>query len=282
MPRIPGEHACSRRERHQSHEVPSTFGICPTDRTVFRPALQGEDPHLTARLTVPFVAGLQQHPASGKYLLTTAMLKDFAVYNVESSQPVGGTDWQYRLSYNAVVSEADLRQTFLPAFEAAAVERGGARSMMTSYHALNGVPTSASPIIQRELRDRLKWEGMMMSDGGAISYMLNFKYLNLSMTDNMSAAAAAALTAGTDLNSGGYGDTKYRRESPPKHLIQNMSGYAYEYLGDALNAGAITMAQLQTAATRTLRLRFELGCVPAPIRPLQLRSNALRCSAFVN
>ena len=34
------------------------------------------------------------------------MLKDFAVYNLESSQPVGGSDWQYRLSYNAVVSEA--------------------------------------------------------------------------------------------------------------------------------------------------------------------------------
>ena len=38
-------------------------------------------------------------------VLVQAMLKDFAVYNLESSQPVG-SDWQYRLSYNAVVSEA--------------------------------------------------------------------------------------------------------------------------------------------------------------------------------
>ena len=98
--------------------------------------------------------------------------------------------------------------------------------MMTSYHALNGIPTSAHPIIQTELRERLGWEGMMMSDGGAISYMLNFKCelqrlhnsrvcrcshgrlllrpdLNISMADNMSAASAAALRAGTDLNSGG-------------------------------------------------------------------------------
>jgi beta-glucosidase len=111
---------------------------------------------------VPFVKGLQQHPDSDKYLLTTAMLKDFAVYNVESSQPVGGYDWQYRLSYNAVVSPADLRQTFLPAFVAGAVE-GGARSMMTSYHALNSVPTSGSPVIRSELRQKLGWEGMMMS-----------------------------------------------------------------------------------------------------------------------
>ena len=39
-------------------------------------------------------------------VLVQAMLKDFAVYNLETSQPVGGSDWQYRLSYNAVVSEA--------------------------------------------------------------------------------------------------------------------------------------------------------------------------------
>ena len=142
------------------------------DNAVPAPAAR-RDPHLTAQMTSPFVDGLQRHPDSDKYLLTTAMLKDFVVYNLESNQPVGGSDWQERLRYNAVVSEADLRQTFLPAFEAGA--RGGVRSMMTSYHALNGIPTSAHPIIQTELRERLGWEGMMMSDGGAISYMLNFK-----------------------------------------------------------------------------------------------------------
>ena len=36
--------------------------------------------------------------------------------------------------------------------------RGGVCSMMTSYHALNGIPTSAHPIIQAELRERLGWE----------------------------------------------------------------------------------------------------------------------------
>ena len=39
-------------------------------------------------------------------VLVQDMLKDFAVNNLESSQPVGGSDWQCRLSYNAVVSEA--------------------------------------------------------------------------------------------------------------------------------------------------------------------------------
>ena len=62
----------------------------------------------------------------------------------------------------------------MPAFVAGALE-GDTKSMMTSYHALNGIPASASPVIRSQLREALGWEGMMMSDGGAISYMLNFK-----------------------------------------------------------------------------------------------------------
>ena len=125
---------------------------------------RGEDPFLTGRMTASFVKGCQHHPASATQLLTTAMLKDFAVYNLESSQPVGGSDWQLRDKYNAVVSHADLRQSFLPAFVAGV--SAGVRSMMTSYHALNGIPATAHPLIQSELRHRLGWEGMMMSDGG--------------------------------------------------------------------------------------------------------------------
>ena len=216
---------------------------------------------------MPFVRGLQHHPASDSILLTSAMLKDFVVYNVESSQPVGGYDWQYRLSYNAIVSNADLRQTFLPAFEAGVVE-GRVRSMMTSYHALNGVPTSASPVIQSELRERLGWEGMMMSDGGAISYMLTLcnanPPLNLSLCENLTTAAAAAINAGTDINSGGYGDSRYRKINPPHRIIKNMSGYAYEFLGDALDEGLVDLKRLRIAATRTLRLRFELGLFDDP------------------
>lgn len=229
---------------------------------------RGEDPELTARLTVPFVRGLQHHPASNTTLLTTAMLKDFVVYNVESNEPVGGYDWQYRLSYNAVVSNADLRQTFLPAFEAGAIE-GGVRSMMTSYHALNGIPTSASPVIQSELRERIGWQGMLMSDGGAITFMLTLcnatPPLDLSMCQNLTTAAAAAIKAGTDINSGGGTDTKYRNDNPPHRTIQNMSGYAYEYLGDALDEGLIDLQRLRIAATRTLRLRFELGLFEKPL-----------------
>ena len=43
-----------------------------------------------------------------------------------------------------------------------------------------------------------------------------------------------------------------------------MSGYAYEHLPRALELGMITEQQLRIAATRTLRLRFELGLFDPP------------------
>ena len=143
------------------------------------------------------------------------MLKDFVVYNLEScisanptvdcrggrSSPNDQTPNTERKRYNAIVSEADLRQTFLPAF-VAGIREGYARSAMTSYHALNGIPQTTHPLIQQELRETLGWQGLMMSDGGAVSDIVNFKYLGLAMADNYTAAAAAALLAGVDLNSG--------------------------------------------------------------------------------
>jgi beta-glucosidase-like glycosyl hydrolase len=240
---------------------------------------------------VPFVRGLQYHPLSQDQLLTTAMLKDFVVYNLESCIPANSSECygsdpahKERLSYNAVVSAADLQQSFLPAF-VAGIREGGARSAMTSYHALNGIPETAHPLIRQELREKLGWEGLMMSDGGAVSDIVNFQYLGLSMANNYTAAAAAALNSGVDLNSGGFMGTHTFNPAGNGSAHQpgcegcplNMSGYAYEHLSRALAEGMITTTQLRVAATRTLRLRFELGLFDPPESSpfAQLGSDAL-------
>ena len=220
---------------------------------------RGEDPQLTAALVPPFVHGLQHANASSAPLMTTAMLKDFLVYNIESSDPVGGRDSRYRLHYNAVVSAADLQQSFLPAFRAGVA--AGARVVMTSYHALNGVPQTASPILQKILREKLGFQGLVMSDGGAVGFILNFAYLNLSMTRNITAAAAAALNAGCDLNSGGY-DHKL---NPPNCSVANMAGYAYCHLGDALARHMISVERLRHVHVHTH---------PHPHPPTQIRTHA--------
>ena len=102
-----------------------------------RPPAAGEDPHLTGRMAVAVISGLQRGngTSSSPYLLGLAMAKHFAAYSVESNYAAGGTDGQYRLSADFNVSDADLRQTYFPAFEAALTE-GDARSLMCSYNSV--------------------------------------------------------------------------------------------------------------------------------------------------
>jgi beta-glucosidase len=97
----------------------------------------GEDPHLTGRMAVAVISGLQRGngTSDSPYLLGLAMAKHFAAYSVESNYAAGGTDGQYRLSADFNVSDADLRQTYIPAFEAA-IREGDARSLMCSYNSV--------------------------------------------------------------------------------------------------------------------------------------------------
>jgi hypothetical protein len=89
----------------------------------------GEDPVLTARLGVAVIKGMQRKLKPDWPPLVLATSKHFFAYNLESDFAAGGSDGQYRLKYDAIVSETDLRQTFLPAF-AATIRDGGARSVV--------------------------------------------------------------------------------------------------------------------------------------------------------
>ena len=71
----------------------------------------GECPYLTARLGVAFCRGLQGDDP--RYLKLVATPKHFAVHSGPEA---------LRHSFDAVVSEKDLRETYLPAFEACIAE----------------------------------------------------------------------------------------------------------------------------------------------------------------
>ena len=210
----------------------------------------GECPHLTARMAIAMVKGIQNQtlrPAlsrSSRYLSGLAMLKHYVAYDVESNFAAGGTDPQYRLRFTANISSADLRQTFAPAFEAAITE-GNAGSLMCQYSSISvdggvALPMCAHPLLKEGLRTRLKFDGYIMSDGGALNFMVTTHHAY----NNTVQAAAAAMDATCDINSGVV--------------------YSAAALQQAINQKLITRQHhLAPALKRIFTKRFELGTLDA-------------------
>jgi len=184
----------------------------------------GEDPYLTGRLAIAFVQGLQgEDPLHPR---TIATPKHFAVH----SGPEPG-----RYGFDSRISAHDFEDTYLPAFRAAIVE-GGARSVMCAYNAINGTPACANEdLLQRRLREDWAFKGFVVSDCDAVHDLTKFHHYRPDDTHS----SAAALKAGVDLN----------------------CGRTYGALRQALDAGLITMGDIDRALRRLLTARFALGTV---------------------
>lgn len=150
----------------------------------------GEDPYLTSRLGVSFIKGLQ---GNGKYLKLAACAKHFAVH----SGPEADRHW-----FNAEVSQKDLHETYLPAFEAA-VKEADVESFMGAYNAVNGVPACGHDyLLNRILRGEWQFEGHVVSDYAALEDIhLHHKY-----TDSASETMALAMKVGCNLCAGNISD----------------------------------------------------------------------------
>ncbi len=187
----------------------------------------GEDPFLTSRLGVAFVQGLQgDHP---EYLKVVATPKHFAVH----SGPEG-----LRHGFNAVVSQKDLRETYLPAFKAC-IQEGRTASVMSAYNAVNGEPCSANvELLQHILRDEWGFDGYVVSDCGAIRDI----FINHHKAANYPEAAARAVQAGCDLNCGG----------------------TYKHLKKAVADGLVTEETINRSVQRLFEARLRLGMFDEP------------------
>ena len=184
----------------------------------------GEDPFLTSRLAVAFVRGLQgDDPA---YLKTVATLKHFAVHS-------GPEELRHR--FDAVVSERDLRETYLVAFEAG-VREGGALSLMSAYNAVDGVPAPANTRLLGDiLRREWGFAGAVVGDVDTVADI--WSPTSHAYAKDAAEASALALKAGNDL----------------------CSGTTYEALGESLKRGSVSEADIDRALRRLLTLRFRLG-----------------------
>ena len=185
----------------------------------------GEDPYLTGQLGMAVVRGLQG-PSDAKVLKAHACAKHFAVHS--------GPEWN-RHSYNAVVSERDLRETYLPAFKDL-VTKADVKEVMIAYNAFRGVPCGASDyLINTILRGERGYKGLIVSDCGAISNF--FEPGCHGYSEDGPHAAATAIHTGTDLN----------------------CGDSYRFIPEAVQKGLLDEADVDRSLVRLLSERIRLG-----------------------
>jgi len=189
----------------------------------------GEDPFLAGRLAVPFIRGLQGDDP--RYLKTIATVKHYAVHSGPEPE---------RHRFDAVVSERDLRESYLPHFETG-VREGGARSVMCAYNRVYGAPACGSDLLlPRILRREWNFAGYVVGDCGAIDDI----YLRHRVVQTAPEAAALGVRAGTDLD----------------------CGRVYPNLVEAVRLGLLTEQAIDTAVTRLFLARFQLGMFDPPER----------------
>ena len=192
------------------------------------PETYGEDPFLTGVIGCEFVKGLQGD--NPRYLKTVSTPKHFAVNNEEHN----------RASCNAKMSERDLREYYLPAFERCIVD-AKAQSIMMAYNAVNDVPCTVNTyLIKKVLRGDWNFNGYIVSDCSAPEWMVTkHKYVK-----NLETAATLAIKAGLDLE---CGDRVYTAP-----------------LLKAYNEYMVSEAEIDSAAYRILRGRMLLGLFDDP------------------
>ena len=181
----------------------------------------GEDPYLSSRLGVAFIKGLKGDKETMK---AAACVKHFAVHSGPEA---------LRHEFNAEVSKKDLRETYLPAFEAA-VKEGKSEAVMGAYNRTNGEACCASKTLMQDiLRGEWGFEGHYVSDCWAIR---DFHEHHL-ISPDAKTSAAMAINAGCDLN----------------------CGNTYLHILNAYEHGMVSEETITEACTRLFTTRYLLG-----------------------
>jgi beta-glucosidase len=156
--------------------------------------------------------------------------KHFAGYGFA----LGGRDYD-----EADISDAQLWNVVLPPFRAAV--EAGARNVMTAYMDRNGIPaTGDASLLRGILRDCWGFDGFVVSDAMAV-HDLTTRGFAADLPD----AAARALAAGVDLE-------------------MAIVDPAFAHLPDAVEAGTVSMEQIDASVRRLLRVKHRLGLFDRP------------------
>ena len=188
----------------------------------------GEDPFTSGEYAREFVQGLQTASETPYPLQASACCKHFVANEYEDA----------RTTVDTFVPQQDLVDTYLVPFQVC-VEEGKASGMMCSYNSVNGQPSCANTwLLKTLLRESWDFQGYVTSDcdaegDGAMH----------SAYPNPDDAVRAILSAGTDLDCGGFMGS---------------------HVAHALNVSAVTLAALDAVMLRMFKVRLRLGHFSPP------------------
>ncbi|WP_258871622.1 glycoside hydrolase family 3 N-terminal domain-containing protein, partial [Halobacillus trueperi] len=190
----------------------------------------GEDTFLNSQFARSFVRGFQGDLENDPHKVASCV-KHFAAYGA----PEGGRD------YNTVdMSEWQLRENYLPAYKAALDE--GAQMVMTAFNILNGMPSTGNePLMRGLLRDEWNFDGVLISDWGAVKELIPH-----GVAENEKQAAEKAMKAGVD--------------------IEMMTSCYVNHVEDLIEEGTLEENILDEAVLRILQLKQKLGLFDNPYR----------------
>ncbi|SDH00184.1 beta-glucosidase [Pedobacter terrae] len=201
----------------------------------------GEDHVLISRMGEAMVKGMQGKSInSGVNVVAT--LKHLAAYGA----PEGGHNGS---SIN--IGLRTLHQFYLPQFKAAV--KAGVLSVMTSYNSIDGIPCSSNSMLLKDILVK-EWgfKGFVVSDLNSISGLKSNHHIAETAAD----AAALAINAGLDADLSGIGYGKA--------------------LLDAIKQGKVAIKVLDTAVSRVLRIKFQMGLFENPYVNPELAKQKVR------
>lgn len=188
----------------------------------------GEDPYLGSAFAVARVSGFQGRDLSAHDAIA-ATAKHFAAYGAAE----GGRDYNV-----AEVSERTLRDVYLPPFHGAAC--AGAATFMASFNEISGVPSHANRHLLTDiLRNEWRYDGLVVSDWTGI-----WELINHGVAGDSAQAGELGIHAGVDVD---MVSEIYARNLPA-----------------AVKAGRASMADVDEAVRRMLRLKYRLGLFSDP------------------
>jgi len=187
----------------------------------------GEDAYFNGTMVVAFSKGLQG--SDPKYWQSAALMKHFLANSNENDRDKSSSNFDERLFH----------EYYSLPFRMGVTE-GGSRAYMASYNAVNGVPMTINPVLQKITREQWGQDGIICTDAGAMKNLVtSHKYY-----PDFETAAAGSVKAG---------------------IGQFLDDYRAP-VREALKRGLLTEADIDRALRGNFRVMIRLGLLDPSAR----------------